>query len=326
MKTQELLKKLMFASGVSGREDKIREAIKEEIAPYCDEIIVDAIGNLIAHKKGKGKKILISAHMDEIGYFATHITEGGFIKVHSVGGINYLSSAYTTVVSERGVCGMIAPSNKEGVPSADSVFIDIGAKDKKSACEKVKVGDFFVHTPTLKKLMGTRYIGRPIDNRAGCCALIEALKLVDSENDLYFVWTVQEEVGSKGAKPVTQFIAPEYALAVDVARVDGKPGTDTYNVKLGNGPTIKIKDGSVICNYDLVLKLREIAKEGNIKYQDELLSKGGTDTSSLQVAGHGTVAGAICIPCAFMHTINEMVDLNDIKNTARLLALVAKSL
>lgn len=326
MKTQDLLKRLVNASGVSGREENIREAIRKEIEPYCDEITVDALGNLIAHKRGKGKKIMISAHMDEIGYFATHITEGGFIKVNPIGGINYLSSAYTTVRSERGVVGMLAPSNKEGVPSTDSVFIDIGAKDKKSACDRVRVGDFFVHTPTLKKLLGTRYIGRPLDNRAGCCALIEALRLTKSENDLYFVFTVQEEVGTRGARPVAYQISPDYALAVDVARVDGKPGTDTYNVKLGGGPTIKIKDGSVICNHDLVLRLREIAKGAGIKYQDELLSKGGTDTSALQVAGHGTVAGAICIPCAFMHTVNEMIDLNDIKNTARLLALVASEL
>lgn len=323
----DLLKKLMCSSGVSGREYKIRETIKNEVSAYCDEVTVDAIGNLIAHKKGNGKRVMIAAHMDEIGYFATHITSEGFVKVSPIGGINYLSGAFSTVVSENGVVGMLASVKLDEAPSADGVYIDIGARDKKQAQARVKIGDFFVHTPSIKRLLGTRYIGRPFDNRAGCAALIEALRTVkETDNDLYFVFTAQEEVGCKGARTAAYQIKPDVGIAVDVARTDDKIGSDTYNVKLGKGPTIKIKDGSVICNYDLVMELREIAKAGGIKYQDEMLSRGGTDTSQLQLAGAGTRAGAICIPCAFMHTTNEMIDVNDIKNAARLLALVAEKI
>lgn len=321
----ELVKKLMLASGVSGREDKIREVIRKEVEPYCDEVYVDAVGNLIAHKKGNGKRIMFGAHMDEIGYFATHITDGGFIKISPIGGINYLSSSFATVVSERGQVGVLAPNKSDELPKSESVYIDIGAKSKKQAQARVKIGDFFVHTPSIKHLVGTRYIGRPFDDRIGCAVLIETLKGVkNTENDLYFVFTVQEEVGCRGARPASYALSPDIAIAVDVTRTDDKPGSDTLNVKIGAGATIKIKDASVICSHELVEKMRELAKQGGVKYQDEMLSRGGTDTSSMQVAGKGTRAGAISIPCGFIHTCNEMIDINDAKEAVKLALLIAE--
>lgn len=320
-----LLKKLMLASGVSGREDKIREAIRQEIAPYADEIIVDPLGNLIARKKGEGKKIMFGAHMDEIGYFATHITEKGFIKISPIGGINYLSSSFSTVVSERGVKGVLFPKKSDELPSAEGVYIDIGATTKKQAEKRVSVGDFFVHTPSINHISGSRYIGRPFDDRIGCAILIEAMKKIkDAKNDLYFVFTVQEEVGCRGARPAAYGIAPEIAIALDVTRTDDKIGADPLNVKIGGGPTIKIKDASVICSRELVGKMRELARENGIKYQDEMLSRGGTDTSSMQIAGKGCMAGAISIPCGFIHTNNEMIDINDAKGATRLVTLIAE--
>ena len=321
----ELVKRLMLATGVSGREDKIREAIKKEISPYADEVIVDAMGNLIARKRGNGKKIMFAAHMDEIGYFATHITEKGFIKVSPIGGINYLSSSYATVVSESGVVGLLAPSKADEMPKTENVYIDIGAKTKRQAEKRVKIGDYFVHTPSLKRTIGTRYIGRPFDDRIGCAVLIETLKgIKSSENDLYFVFTVQEEVGCRGAKPATYAIEPEIAIAVDVTRTDDKPSSDTLNVKIGEGATIKIKDASVICNVELVNRMRELARENNVKFQNEMLSKGGTDTSSMQIARRGCMAGAISIPCGFIHTCNEMIDINDAREAVKLATLIAE--
>ena len=321
----ELVKKLMFAPGVSGRESKICEVIKKEVEPYCDEVTVDAVGNLVAHKKGSGKKIMFGAHMDEIGYFATYITDKGLIKISPIGGINYLSSTFATVVSERGVCGLLAPNKSDELPNTDNVYIDIGAKTKKQAEARVKVGDFFVHTPSLKRLIGTRYIGRPFDDRIGCAVLIEALKNVkNTDNDLYFVFTVQEEVGSRGARPATYQIAPDVAIAVDVTKTDDKPGSDLLNIKIGSGATVKIKDGSVICSVELVEKMRELAKEGKVKYQNEMLSGGGTDTSVMQITGRGAMAGAISIPCAFIHTCNEMIDINDAKEAVKLAVLIAE--
>jgi endoglucanase len=321
----ELLKRLMFTQGVSGREDKICEVIKKEVEPYCDEVTVDAVGNLIAHKKGNGKKIMFGAHMDEIGYFATHIEKNGNIKLHSVGGINYTSSAFGMVVSERGVYGALVQRAGDDSPKEDNVYIDIGAKTEKQARAKVKIGDAFVTAPSIKRLMGTRYIGRPFDDRAGCLVLIEALKAVKkTDNDLYFVFTTQEEVGSRGARPATYGIAPDIAIAVDVTRADDKGTQQKLNIDLGKGPTIKIKDGSVICSSELLAEMRRIADENGVKYQDEMLSDGGTDTSVMQIAGKGCKAGAISLPCGYIHTCNEMIDLNDIKGAIRLATLICE--
>lgn len=318
-----LLKRLMLTHGVSGRENLIREAIRKEVEPYADEVTIDAIGNLIAHKKGSGKRVMFGAHMDEIGYFATHIRSNGLISVAPIGGINLISGAFTGVVSEGGVVGVLGTVAK-GAPDADEVFIDIGATDKRQAEKRVKVGDSFVHTPSITHLMGTRYVGRPFDDRVGCAILIEVLKNVKStENDLYFVFTVQEEVGCRGARPVTYSVEPDIAIALDVTRTDDKGG-DTLNVSIGKGPTIKIKDASVICSHELVLKMRELAREGKIKYQDEMLSRGGTDTSSMQIAKRGCRAGAISIPCGYIHTGIEMIDMKDVRGAVRLATLIAE--
>ena len=321
----ELIKKLMFVPGISGREDKIAEVIKKEVEPYADEVYIDPVGNLIAHKKGNGKKVMFAAHMDEIGYFVTFIDDRGLIKVGNVGGINAIAGAFTQVVSEKGVYGVIVPSDMKDV-KVDSFYIDIGAKTKKQAEAKVKIGDYFVHVPAFRRLNGsTRYIGRPFDDRIGCAVLIETLKNVkNTDNDLYFVFSVQEEVGCRGAKPAAYSIEPEVGIAIDVTAVGGKPGAPTMDVKLGGGAAIKIKDASVICSYEIVNKMRELAKENKVKYQEEILIRGGTDTSAMQISKGGCLAGAISVPSAYIHSVNEMIDMGDVKEIVKLATLVAE--
>lgn len=321
----ELIKKLMFVPGISGREDKIAEVIKKEVEPYADEVYTDPVGNLIAHKKGNGKKVMFAAHMDEIGYFVTFIDERGLIKVGNVGGINAIAGAFTQVVSEKGVYGVIVPSDMKDV-KVDGLYIDIGAKTKKQAEAKVKIGDYFVHVPAFRRLNGsTRYIGRPFDDRIGCAVLIETLKNVkNTDNDLYFVFSVQEEVGCRGAKPAAYSIEPEVGIAIDVTAVGGKPGAPTMDVKLGGGAAIKIKDASVICSYEIVNKMRELAKENKVKYQEEILIRGGTDTSAMQISKGGCLAGAISVPSAYIHSVNEMIDMSDVKEIVKLATLVAE--
>ena len=322
----ELLKKLMYAPSVSGRENGIREIIKNEVAPYADEIRIDPMGNLIARKKGEGKRVVFAAHMDEIGYFVTFIDDKGLIKVGNVGGINPVSSCYDEVVSEKGVYGVIVPSSDKEMPKCEELIIDIGAKNKKQAEAKVEIGDFFVHSPRLKRLQGNRCIGRPFDDRVGCAVLIEALKNVkNTENDLYFVFTVQEEVGSRGAKPVAYGIEPDIGIAVDVTIAKDKPAAiSASTVKLGGGVAIKVKDSSVICSYELVEMLRNLCEEKKIKYQDEIILAGGTDTSVIQVAKSGCMAGALSIPTAYIHTVNEMIDISDVKEAVKLTTLIAE--
>ena len=321
----ELIKKLMFVPGISGREDKIAEVIKKEVEAYADEVYTDLVGNLIAHKKGNGKKVMFAAHMDEIGYFVTFIDDRGLIKVGNVGGINAIAGAFTQVVSEKGVYGVIVPSDMKDV-KVDGLYIDIGAKTKKQAESKVKIGDYFVHVPAFRRLNGsTRYIGRPFDDRIGCAVLIETLKNVkNTDNDLYFVFSVQEEVGCRGAKPAAYSIEPEVGIAIDVTAVGGKPGAPTMDVKLGGGAAIKIKDASVICSYEIVNKMRELAKENKVRYQEEILIRGGTDTSAMQISKGGCLAGAISVPSAYIHSVNEMIDMSDVKEIVKLATLVAE--
>ncbi len=323
----DLLKKLMLAHGVSGREDKIREIIKKEVEPYADEIITDPVGNLIVRKKGNGKRIMFCAHMDEIGFFATYIDDSGYIKVSGIGGINPLSAAFSEVVSENGVYGVLVPEGSKEMPKLDNMYIDIGAKNKKQAEKSVKIGDCFVCVPKIRKLLGNRYVGRPFDDRVGCAILIEALKSIKkTENDLYFVFSTQEEVGGRGSKPVSYTVAPDIGIALDVTGTGDKPGSLPMAVKIGGGCTIKIKDSGVISSPRLVSKMKEIAENNKVKYQSEILLYGGTDASSMQVAGQGAEVSAISIPTAFIHSGVEMVDMADVKEAVKLTALLAENL
>ena len=323
----DLLKKLMLASGVPGREDKIRELIIKEAEPYADEIKVDPVGNLIVRKKGEGKKIMLCAHMDEIGFFVSYIGEDGLIKVHANGAIVPLASAYTSVISERGVHGVLVADGTKDVPKVENMSIDIGATSKKQAEKQVKVGDFFVCEPHMRKLMGTRYVGRPFDDRVGCAILLQALKEVkEAKNDLYFVFSTQEEVGARGARAVAFSVAPDIGIAFDVTYAGEKPGSPTMDVKLGKGCAIKIKDSGVICSPYLVNRMRELAEENGIKYQNEVLLSGGTDASELLVAGHGAMAGAISIPCGYIHTLSEMIDMFDVKEAVKLTVAICEKM
>ena len=323
----ELLKRLMFTSGIPGREDKIREAIKKEVEPYADEVSVDPVGNLIARKKGNGKKIMLCAHMDEIGFFVTFIDDKGLIKVSQAGGILPLACAYGEVVSENGVHGVIVPEEGKDKPTVDDMYIDIGATTKKQAEKKVKVGDYFVAMPCFRRLMGKKYIGRPFDDRVGCAIMVEALKQVKkTDNDLYIVFSTQEEVGSRGSKPAAYSIAPDIGIAFDVTGTGEKPGAKPLAIKLGGGCTIKLKDDSVICSPELVKQMRAIAEENKVKYQNEVLPYGGTDTSVIQVAGRGAQVSAISIPTAYIHTGVEMVDMDDVLGAVKLTALLCEKL
>ena len=312
------LKALCLCPSVSGREEKIRRKITEFIAPLCDSVRTDSLGNLIAHKKGsgKGKKIMLAAHMDEIGFLVTFIEDSGMLRVAPVGGISWSASAFSSVVSENGVKGAIVPDAKTKAADykADVFYIDIGAKDKKSAETKVAIGDFFVATPSLERLMGSRVLGRPLDDRIGCAVLLgiaERLKTVSLEDDVYYVFSTQEEVGCRGAMPAAFTVQPDIALCFDVTGTGDTPASSPMACKIGGGAAIKIKDASVICDEQTVAELARIAKEKNIKHQKEILLYGGTDTSSMQLAGAGAAVGALSIPTRYIHSGVELCDLAD---------------
>ena len=313
------LKRLCLVSSVSGREDKIREEIRTVIAPLVDEISVDALGNLIALKKGKGeKKIMLCAHMDEIGFIVNFIEENGMIRIGTLGGIRLAAASFTSVISDKGVRGVLC-ANADAKPEDyknDVMYIDIGAQSRREAERYVSIGDTFVCAPSLNKLCGSRVCGRPIDDRVGCLALLELAErfaCVDTDASIYYVFSVQEEVGCRGSKPATFAIAPDIALCFDVTATGDTPSATPMACSIGKGVAVKIKDNSVICHSGLVSELCEIAKQEKIPYQREVLTFGGTDTSSMQLTGCGSVAGALSIPTRYVHSGVEMCDMRDVK-------------
>ncbi len=328
------LQKLCVTPSVSGREEEIRALLAEMILPLADEVRIDALGNLIAKKSGSGEgenKVMLCAHMDEIGFLVTVIEEEGTIRVAPVGGIHFAASAFSEVVSEKGVAGVLVPNDKVKPKDykADSFYIDIGAKNKKEAERRVSVGDFFVARGGVRRLVGKRVCGRPLDDRIGCAILLSIAEKLKDEvlaTDVYYVFSVQEEVGCRGALPATFSIAPTHALCFDVTGTGDMPDSTPMACRLGDGAAVKVKDSSVICHEEIVKRLCELAKEQKIPYQREILLYGGTDTSSMQLSGGGCRAGALSVPSRYVHSGVEMCDLGDAEACAALAVAFIKDL
>ena len=310
------LKQITGITSVSGREAELLEKIRMLVSPYVDECSFDNMGNLMALKKGtdeNAKDIMLCAHADEIGFMVTYIEDNGYIRIAPIGGINFVSAAYCKVVFENGTKGVLVPESKiSDTKKADNYYVDIGADSKKSAEKKVKIGDVVVCEASVEKLMGKRIVGRPLDDRIGCAVLFAIAKnLTETKNNVWFVFSTQEEVGCRGAKTAANRISPDCALVFDVTGTGDTVGAIPMAVKLGDGAAVKIKDASVICDHETVEKLIDLAKEYKIPYQCEILTYGGTDTSSIQVSGIGARAAALSIPSRYIHSSVEMVDLKD---------------
>ena len=327
------LQKLCLCPSISGREDNIRGLLSEMILPFVDEARVDALGNLIAKKSGKGtgSSIMLCAHMDEIGFLVNFIEDSGMLRVATIGGISMTASVYSEVLSERGVRGVLVPNaeTKAADLKADKLYIDIGAKSKKEAERRVSIGDFFVQKGSLTRLMGKRVAGRPLDDRVGCALLLdvaEKLSDIETDGDVYYVFSVQEEVGCRGSMTAAFGISPDYALCFDVTATGDTPSSVAMACKLSGGAAVKIKDNSVICSEEVVTKLCALAEEKKIPYQREILTFGGTDTSSMQLSGGGCLAGALSIPTRYIHSGVETCDLSDVEACSRLAVEFVKEL
>ena len=319
-----LIKKLTSVFSVSGCESHINELITKEAAPYADEIKVDPMGNLICLKKGKdpSKKVMVAAHVDEIGFVATSITDSGYIKVSNIGGIYPVYSSYQNIVFENGTKGVIVLDDKASKSDikVKDMIIDIGAKNKKDAMRKVKVGDTCTIAPSLTRLMNNRISAKAFDDRIGAAVSLYSLKNISTPAyDTYYVFTVQEEVGLRGSKAAAFTVAPDYSIAIDVTRTGDAPGVAPMECKLDGGAAIKIKDSSAICAPKMVKALTKAAEDNNIKYQYEILEGGGTDTASMQTTGAGSFAGAISVPVRYVHSPVETLSLNDVNACAKLL-------
>lgn len=329
MKLLELLELLNSAHGPSGDEGEIREVIAKFAAPYADEITTDTLGNLIVHKKGNGPKVMFAAHMDSIGFIVTHIEEEGFLRVGALGGIGAKEVAYTPVRFKNGVRGILVPEEKAefGKLKLHECYIDIGAADREAAKKLVQVGDTAVYdTSVINNENDSKVISPYMDNRISCAILLRALETIrQNANDLYFVFTVQEEVGLRGGRTSAWAIEPDYGVAVDVTDVDDTPGSEKYGtVKLGKGAAIKVMDSSVICHPEVVARMDALAQAGGIPVQRDILRAGGTDAGAIHISRTGVRTGGISVPCRYIHTPVEMVDLTDCEACVKLVAALSE--
>lgn len=318
----ELTQKLVEAYGPSGFEGKVRELIREEIESHADEVRVDPMGNLIALKKGDGTglKVMIAAHMDEIGVMVTHITKEGFLRFTNIGGVFPHNLMGARVQFENGTMGIVYSERLESfskIHGLDKHYIDVGATSPEDC--PVSVGDAagFVR-PFM--VQGTRMMSKAMDDRIGCVVGIEAMKqLKETPHDVYFVFSVQEEVGTRGAQASANGLMPDVGIALDVTGTGDTPEGRKMAVKLGAGAAIKVKDAGMIAHAGLVRLMRQRAEEAGIEYQLEVLTGGSTDARSMQIAGPGCAAGCISIPSRYIHSQSEVVDIEDVENSVKLL-------
>ena len=320
----KLLKMLTQAASPSGNEEVIREVIKNEVLCLANDIKVDALGNLICHIEGTGPRLLIDAHMDEIGIIVTYIEENGFLRFSNLGGVVLNAAHSQRVRFLNGTTGIVyreQNKNQKDIKLSE-LFIDIGAKSREEAESKIKVGDVAVFVGAFEET-DTKIISKALDDRSGCYVLIETMKRIKAhKNDLYFVFSVSEELGLRGAKAVSYTVKPDFAIAVDVTRTGDLPDETKMSVKLGGGAAIKVKDNSVLCHPIIKNALEETAKENGILYQFEVLENGGTNTGAIHVSNGGVPSGCISIPTRYIHTPAEMIDKNDLENVIKLLTKV----
>lgn len=313
------LKELTYAKSTTGYEKEIRETIKTEISLYMKNIKEDSIGNLIANKDNTiGIQIMVAAHMDEVGIQITSITQDGKLNFKSLGSLKVSSLLFQKIEFRNGVIGIVNSDNdKCNLDQRDmtSLYVDCGFSSKEEAENNIEIGEVGTFYNSYIEQNG-KIISKAIDNRAGCYVLIEALKKVKapSAKNLNFVFSVQEEIGLKGIKVAANNIKPDIAVVIDTISVENMD-----NLSIGGGVAIKISDQLSICDEELVNKLKNIAKENNIKYQLEVSDNGACELGVIDDLGLGTRIVGLSIPIKYAHTANSLVDKKDIQSTIELL-------
>lgn len=325
----ELQKALSQCAQPPGFEAAQAKLLMEYAKPYVDDIQVDAIGNVICHRKGPGKKIMLPAHMDVIGFMATHIEENGRIRFCPDGGHWPGRLPGTRVRFTNGTHGMICPSEKIRTDKETYVslpihelYIDIGAGDRASAEKLVQPGDVATFSTETVKTANGCIITPYADDLSGCVTLLLAFSQVkEPANDLYFVFSVQEEVGIRGAAAAGYSIEPQVCIAIDGTFTGDNPSKTERNATvLGKGPTIKVKDGGQLCNPQAVNFLRDVAQKNGVAFQNEVMQGGTTDSSIVQKIRGGAHVTSVSIPMRNIHTCGEIYSISDVESGAMLLA------
>lgn len=328
----KLLKEICEVAGAPGHEQRVRELVLREVKKLADHVSIDNMGNVTALKKGKtGKKVMIAAHMDEIGFIVNHIDEQGFLRFIPLGGFDpkTLTAQRVVVHGKKDIIGVMgskpfhvmSPAERERMIPITDYFIDLGLS-KKEVDKLVSVGDTITRERELIE-MGNCVNCKSIDNRVSVFILIETLRQLKNPScDVYAVFTVQEEVGIRGANVAALQIQPDFGFGLDTTIAYDVPGAKPYEVvtKLGQGPAVKIMDSSTICDYRMVKYMKQTAEKYKIKFQTELLTGGGTDTAGIQrMTPGGAISGAVSIPTRHIHQVIEMADKTDIANSITLL-------
>ena len=310
---ESALHALTAAYGPSGRESRIREAISSLAEPLCETLQTDPLGNLIAFRPGKsGKRLMLAAHMDQIGLMVTDVQEDGFLRVAAVGGLKPAIAIARRVVFENRAPGTVYYETKTkgpGEAEMEDLFIDVGAKDKAEAESIARIGDVAVFYSPLQIENGLA-TGGALDDRLGCAVLLEALA-GPCEHDLYAVFTAQEEVGTRGAGPAAYGILPDLCVALDVTPAGDTPKAAPSAIALGKGPALKVLDNSVVVSAHVRRLLEERAEAAGVAIQYEVLTTGGTDTGAIARTAGGVTAGCISLPCRYIHSPVETAALAD---------------
>jgi len=324
---KELIRKLVESFGPVGFEDEVRALIRAEIKGLADEIRVGKLGDLIAIKQGRGggPKIMLVAHMDEIGLMVTHVDKRGYLRVAPLGGVFPLYSVGARVRFADGRLGVLEVDRREDTgkaPTLDQLYIDVGATSKDDC--PVKVGDVAIFHQGLENV-GDRLIAKSLDDRIGCAILVETLRrLRQTPHEVYFVFSVQEEITSVGARTAAFSIDPDIAIAVDVTGTGDTPKAQPMAVEMGKGPAIKVRDAGMIADPRVKNWMVQRAEAARIPYQLEIFRLGTTDVQAVQTVREGVPSGGVLVPARYVHSQAEMVDMADVENAVKLLVELLK--
>ncbi len=324
---KELIQKLVETNSPSGYESCIREVIRLEVASLADEARIDALGNLIVRKGAgspQGARLMLTAHMDEIGLMVTHIDENGFARFIPLGGVQarYCPGGRVRFLNgASGVIGLERGDEASKLPTFEQMFIDLGANSRENC--PVQVGDVAAFDRPFTDL-GDRLVSKALDDRIGVAVLIETLRrLADgslaSPHEVYFVFSVQEEVGVRGATTAAFGLDPQVGLAVDVTDTGDTPKARPMAVSLGKGPAIKVRDSGMLADPRVVDWMVRTAEAAGLPYQLEILERGSTDARAIQLSRSGVPAGCLSIPCRYIHAPSEMVATQDVLQAVSLL-------
>ena len=321
----DLIRQMVNVYGPSGHEDRVANEIEALVKPCVDTVSRDPMGNLICVKNGQpgGRRVMLSAHMDHIGFIVIAVEKEGYLRVMPVGGINLNVSKTRHVSFANGVQGVIAqqPTREGETAGMQHMFIDIGAADEAEALQMVQLGDMAVYANDCFRLGQHRVAAPAMDDRVACALLVSVLQGLPKQtrDTVIAVFSTQEEVGCRGAKTAAFAMEPDVGIALDVTANGDTPETKFPAVKLGDGAAVKIMDRGSISNPDVVRDLLAAGEKAGVKTQREVLPFGGTDASSIQLSRSGVKVGTVSIPCRYVHSACEVIDLRDVEAARGLL-------